>query len=54
MGDGEGMMGGGMVKRPGYKYGGKVKGYRDGMSVNSSKGRGCGIATSGRGYSGTY
>ena len=54
MGDGQGMMGGGMVKRPGYKHGGKVKGYRDGMSVNASKGKGCGIATSGRGYSGTY
>ncbi len=54
MGDGQGMMGGGMVKRPGYKNGGKVKGYRDGMSVNASKGKGCGIATSGRGYSGTY
>lgn len=54
MGDGQGMMGGGMVKRPGYRNGGKVKGYRDGMSVNASKGKGCGIATSGRGYSGTY
>lgn len=54
MGDGQGMMGGGMVKRPGYKNGGKVKGYRDGMSVSSSKGRGCGAAISGRGYSGTY
>lgn len=54
MGDGQGMMGGGMVKRPGYRNGGRVKGYRDGMSVNSSKGKGCGIATSGRGYSGTY
>jgi len=54
MGDGEGMMGGGMVKRPGYKHGGKVHGYRDGMSVNSSKGKGCGAAISGRGYSGTY
>jgi len=54
MGDGEGMMGGGMVKRPGYKHGGKVKGYRSGMSVNTSKGRGCGAAVSGRGYSGTY
>jgi len=54
MGDGQGMMGGGMVKRPGYKHGGKVHGYRDGMSVNSSKGKGCGAAISGRGYSGTY
>ena len=54
MGDGQGMMGGGMVKRPSYRNGGKVKGYRDGMSVNASKGKGCGIATSGRGYSGTY
>lgn len=54
MGDGQGMMGGGMVKRPGYKNGGKVKGYRDGMSVNTNKGRGCGAAISGRGYSGTY
>ncbi len=54
MGDGEGMMGGGMVKRPGYKHGGKVKGYRSGMSVNASKGKGCGAAISGRGYSGTY
>jgi len=54
MGDGQGMMGGGMVKRLGYKHGGKVKGYRDGMSVNASKGKGCGIATSGRGYSGPY
>ncbi len=54
MGDGEGMMGGGMVKRPGYKHGGKVKGYRSGMSVNTNKGRGCGAAVSGRGYSGTY
>jgi len=48
------MMGGGMVKRPGYKHGGKVKGYRSGMSVNTNKGRGCGAAVSGRGYSGTY
>ena len=40
MGDGQGMMGGGMVKRPGYKHGGKVHGYRDGMSVNTNKGRG--------------
>ena len=47
-------MGGGMVKRPGYKHGGKVKGYRSGMSVNTNKGRGCGAAVSGRGYSGTY
>lgn len=54
MGDGEGMMGGGMVKRLGYKHGGKVKGYRSGMSVNTNKGRGCGAAVSGRGYSGTY
>lgn len=54
MGDGEGMMGGGMVKRPSYKHGGKVKGYRSGMSVNTNKGRGCGAAVSGRGYSGTY
>ena len=54
MGDGQGMMGGGMVKRPGYRNGGRVKGYRDGMSVNSSKGKGCGAAISGRGYSGTY
>lgn len=54
MGDGQGMMGGGMVKRPGYKHGGKVHGYRDGMSVNTNKGRGCGAAISGRGYSGTY
>jgi len=54
MGDGQGMMGGGMVKRPGYKHSGKVHGYRDGMSVNTNKGRGCGAAISGRGYSGTY
>ena len=54
MGDGQGMMGGGMVKRPGYRNGGRVKGYRDGMSVSSSKGKGCGAAISGRGYSGTY
>ena len=52
----EGFMGGGMVKPRGYRYGGKVKGYRDGMSVsaNPSKGRGCGMAVSGKGYSGTY
>lgn len=52
----EGFMGGGMVKPRGYRYGGKVKGYRDGMSVsaNPSKGRGCGMAMSGKGYSGTY
>ena len=52
----EGYMGGGMVKPRGYRYGGKVKGYRDGMSVsaNPSKGRGCGMAMSGKGYSGTY
>jgi len=52
----EGFMGGGMVKGRGYRYGGKVKGYRDGMSVsaNPMKGRGCGAAMSGKGYSGTY
>ena len=54
MGDVEGKAGGGMMRDRGYRYGGKVKGYRDGMTVNPSKGRGCGIATSGRGFSGTY
>lgn len=54
MGDGEGMMGGGMVKGRGYRYGGKVKGYRDGMSVSSDMGRGCGAAVSGKKFSGTY
>lgn len=55
MGDGEGYKDGGMVKR-GYKMGGKVKGYKDGMSVsvNGAKGRGCGSAVRGRGFSGTY
>ena len=54
MGDGEGMMGGGMVKGRGYRYGGKVKGYRDGMSVSSDTGRGCGAAVKGKAFSGTY
>lgn len=54
MGDGEGMMGGGMVKGRGYRYGGKVKGYSDGMSVSSSTGRGCGAAVKGKGFSGAY
>ena len=38
------------------RYGGKVQGYKDGMSVsvNPSKGRGCGIAVSGKSFSGTY
>lgn len=54
MGDGEGMMGGGMVKGRGYRYGGKVKGYRDGMSVSSDTGRGCGAAVSGKKFSGTF
>ena len=46
------MMGGGMVKRPmvGYRRGGSAKV----MSTNPSKGKGCGIAVSGKGYSGTY
>jgi hypothetical protein len=48
MGDDEGMMGGG------YRYGGKVKGYRDGMSVSSDTGRGCGAAVKGKKFSGTY
>lgn len=51
MGDGEGMMMGGMVKKPkGYRHGGSAKV----MSTNPSKGKGCGIAVSGKGYSGTY
>jgi len=51
MGDGEGMMMGGMVKKPkGYRRGGSAKV----MSTNPSKGKGCGIAVSGKGYSGTY
>ena len=51
MGDGEGMMMGGMVKKPrGYRDGGSAKV----MSTNPSKGKGCGIAVSGKGYSGTY
>jgi hypothetical protein len=52
--DGEGMMGGGMVKGRGYRYGGKVKGYRKGMSVSSDTGRGCGSAVKGKAFSGTY
>ena len=48
---GEGMMMGGMVKKPkGYRRGGSAKV----MSTNPSKGKGCGIAVSGKGYSGTY
>jgi len=51
----EGYMGGGMVKRPGYRYGGKVKGYRRGMSVSSDgMGRGCGSAVTGKKFSGTF
>ena len=50
MGDGEGMMMGGMVKPRGYRRGGSAKV----MSTNPSKGKGCGIAVSGKGYSGTY
>ena len=53
-GDDDGMMGGGMVKGRGYRYGGKVKGYRDGMSVSSDTGRGCGAAVKGKAFSGTY
>lgn len=53
-GDGEGMMGGGMVKDRGYRYGGKVKGYSSGMSVSSDTGRGCGAAVSGKKFSGTF
>jgi len=45
------MMMGGMVKKPrGYRDGGSAKV----MSTNPSKGKGCGIAVSGKGYSGTY
>ena len=54
MGDGEAMRDGGMVKGKGYRYGGKVKGMRAGGGVNISKGRGCGAAMSGKGFSGTY
>ena len=54
MGDDEGMMGGGMVKDRGYRYGGKVKGYSSGMSVSSDTGRGCGAAVSGKKFSGTF
>jgi len=50
MGGGEGMMMGGMVKPKGYRRGGSAKV----MSTNPSKGKGCGIAVSGKGYSGTY
>ena len=50
MGDGEGLMMGGMVKPKGYRRGGSAKV----MSTNPSKGKGCGIAVSGKGYSGTY
>jgi len=40
-----------MVKKPrGYRHGGSAKV----MSTNPSKGKGCGIAVSGKGYSGTY
>ena len=44
------MMMGGMVKPKGYRRGGSAKV----MSTNPSKGKGCGIAVSGKGYSGTY
>ena len=54
MGDDEGMMGGGMVKDRGYRYGGKVKGYSSGMSVSSDTDRGCGAAVSGKKFSGTF
>lgn len=52
----EGFMGGGMVKGKGYRYGGKVKGMMGGGSTGSNrmKGRGCGAAMSGKGFSGTY
>lgn len=50
MGDGKGMMGGGMVKGRGYRYGGEVKGMMGGGDV----GRGCGAAMSGRKFSGTF
>ena len=48
------MMAGGMVDRPmvGYRHGGQHRTKK--MSTNPSKGEGCGIAVSGRGYSGTY
>jgi hypothetical protein len=53
---GDEMAGGGMVKGKGYRYGGKVKGMYGGGStgVNSMKGRGCGAAMSGKGFSGTF
>ena len=38
----------------GFRDGGRVKTFRNGMSVNTSKGRGCGAAVKGRSYSGTY
>ncbi len=39
-----------------FGHGGRVKGFSHGMSVsgNPSKGRGCGIAVSGKSFSGTY
>ena len=37
-----------------FREGGRVKNFRNGMSVNTSKGRGCGAAVKGRSYSGTY
>lgn len=55
MGDGEGMMGGGMVKDRGYRYGGKVKGYRSGMGVSAGNMcRGGGAAMTGKKFSGTF
>ena len=39
-----------------FGHGGKVKGYRDGMSVSAQpmSNRGCGAAMSGKKFSGTY
>jgi hypothetical protein len=44
-----------LFKERGYKDGGRVKGYRHGMSVSSDgMGRGCGAAVKGKKFSGTF
>ncbi len=44
-----------LFKERGYKDGGRVKGYRYGMSVSSDgMGRGCGSAVKGKKFSGTF
>tara|TARA_S200002703_G_scaffold15484_1_gene13257 strand:- start:455 stop:820 length:366 start_codon:yes stop_codon:yes gene_type:complete len=44
-----------LLKERGFKAGGRVKGFRRGMSVSvDGMGRGCGSAVKGKNFSGTY